>query len=70
MTARVRDFVPADVPAVLAVWRETGLASPQRADTPATIARRPSAVSKISSPAGPTSTAVPSTPPPGQATRT
>jgi ribosomal protein S18 acetylase RimI-like enzyme len=39
MTARVRDFVPADAPAVLAVWRETGLASPQRADTPATIAR-------------------------------
>jgi ribosomal protein S18 acetylase RimI-like enzyme len=39
VTAHVRDFVPADAAAVLEVWRATGLAPPQRGDTPATIAR-------------------------------
>ncbi|MBI5477670.1 MAG: GNAT family N-acetyltransferase [Deltaproteobacteria bacterium] len=39
MTPVIRDFVPADAPAVLELWRETGLSSPHRADTPETIAR-------------------------------
>ena len=39
MTAQVRDYVPADARAVLAVWGETGLGTPQRGDTPEVIAR-------------------------------
>ncbi|HEY3354176.1 MAG TPA: GNAT family N-acetyltransferase [Polyangia bacterium] len=35
----VRDFADTDYPAVLALWRATGMASPQRGDTLATITR-------------------------------
>ena len=36
---RIREFLAADEPAVREVWLETGMASPQRADTLATIER-------------------------------
>jgi ribosomal protein S18 acetylase RimI-like enzyme len=39
MSVQVRDYVPADAPAVMEVWGETGLGDPQRGDTPEVIAR-------------------------------
>ncbi len=35
----MRDYVGADYPAVLDLWRQVGMASPKRGDTPETIAR-------------------------------
>jgi ribosomal protein S18 acetylase RimI-like enzyme len=39
MTAHIRDYVAADAPVVLDLWRATGLGSALRGDSPGVIAR-------------------------------